>query len=155
MPIHIFVIVLNFELKDLITMVHGEPRFTFCFVHCPLNTDSIQRFVNYVPYFSRLWVIYRTQCLPYVAKYRCTFRFVLKSTSTSVILSFLPSTANMATKFVLFTFVFLPFSSALYFHIGETERKCFIEEIPDETMVVGMWTIKLRHLLLVILIVAK
>jgi len=27
--------------------------------------------------------------------------------------------------------------SGLYFHIGETERKCFIEEIPDETMVVG------------------
>lgn len=24
---------------------------------------------------------------------------------------------------------------ALYFHIAETERKCFIEEIPDETMV--------------------
>lgn len=29
--------------------------------------------------------------------------------------------------------------SALYFHIGETEKKCFIEEIPDETMVVGMF----------------
>ena len=26
---------------------------------------------------------------------------------------------------------------SLYFHIGETERKCFIEEIPDETMVTG------------------
>lgn len=25
----------------------------------------------------------------------------------------------------------------LYFHIGETERKCFIEEVPDETLVVG------------------
>lgn len=25
----------------------------------------------------------------------------------------------------------------LYFHIGETERKCFIEEIPDETTVIG------------------
>lgn len=25
----------------------------------------------------------------------------------------------------------------LYFHLGETERKCFIEEIPDETMVIG------------------
>ena len=31
----------------------------------------------------------------------------------------------------------LPLSSGLYFHIGETERKCFIEEIPDETMVTG------------------
>lgn len=28
-------------------------------------------------------------------------------------------------------------SSALYFHISETERKCFIEEIPDETLVLG------------------
>lgn len=28
-------------------------------------------------------------------------------------------------------------SCGLYFHIGETEKKCFIEEIPDETMVIG------------------
>uniref|UniRef100_V9KCZ6 Transmembrane emp24 domain-containing protein 9-like protein n=2 Tax=Callorhinchus milii TaxID=7868 RepID=V9KCZ6_CALMI len=27
--------------------------------------------------------------------------------------------------------------AGLYFHIGETEKKCFIEEIPDETMVIG------------------
>jgi hypothetical protein len=32
----------------------------------------------------------------------------------------------------------LPLASPLYFHIAETERKCFIEEIPDETMVIGM-----------------
>lgn len=25
----------------------------------------------------------------------------------------------------------------LYFHISETERKCFIEEVPDETTVIG------------------
>ena len=25
----------------------------------------------------------------------------------------------------------------LYFHIGETEKKCFIEDIPDDTLVVG------------------
>lgn len=31
-------------------------------------------------------------------------------------------------------------SLALYFHIGETEKKCFIEEIPDETMVIGELT---------------
>lgn len=34
-------------------------------------------------------------------------------------------------------------ASGLYFHIGETEKKCFIEEIPDETMVVGTFC-KLR-----------
>lgn len=28
-------------------------------------------------------------------------------------------------------------SAGLYFHIRETEQKCFIEEVPDETMVVG------------------
>lgn len=31
----------------------------------------------------------------------------------------------------------IPSASALYFHLGETEKKCFMEEIPDETMVVG------------------
>ncbi|KAH9415115.1 transmembrane p24 trafficking protein eclair [Dermatophagoides pteronyssinus] len=32
---------------------------------------------------------------------------------------------------------------ALYFHIGETERKCFIEEVPDETLVVGNYKCQL------------
>lgn len=27
--------------------------------------------------------------------------------------------------------------AGLYFHINEGETKCFIEEVPDETMVVG------------------
>lgn len=27
--------------------------------------------------------------------------------------------------------------NGLYFHIGETEQKCFIEEVPSETMIVG------------------
>jgi len=31
----------------------------------------------------------------------------------------------------------------LYFHIGETERKCFIEEIPDSTMVTGKYKLQL------------
>lgn len=34
-------------------------------------------------------------------------------------------------------------TSGLYFHIAEAERKCFIEEIPDETTVLGMITILL------------
>ncbi|XP_075922455.1 transmembrane emp24 domain-containing protein 4 isoform X2 [Petromyzon marinus] len=34
-------------------------------------------------------------------------------------------------------------STALYFHIGETEKKCFIEEIPDETMVIGNYKTQL------------
>jgi len=38
--------------------------------------------------------------------------------------------------FVVFLSV-LCLSSGLYFHIGETEKKCFIEDIPDDTMVVG------------------
>ncbi|KAL3276891.1 hypothetical protein HHI36_012262 [Cryptolaemus montrouzieri] len=32
---------------------------------------------------------------------------------------------------------------ALYFHIGETERKCFIEDIPDETNVVVNYKVEL------------
>ncbi|XP_022920595.1 transmembrane emp24 domain-containing protein eca [Onthophagus taurus] len=32
---------------------------------------------------------------------------------------------------------------ALYFHIGETERKCFIEEIPDETKVIVNYKVEL------------
>ncbi|XP_049813341.1 transmembrane emp24 domain-containing protein eca-like [Schistocerca nitens] len=31
----------------------------------------------------------------------------------------------------------------LYFHIGETERKCFIEEIPDETTVIVNYKVEL------------
>ncbi|XP_062871226.1 transmembrane emp24 domain-containing protein 4 isoform X1 [Trichomycterus rosablanca] len=34
-------------------------------------------------------------------------------------------------------------SKALYFHIAETEKKCFIEEIPDETMVIGKYKTQL------------
>ena len=37
----------------------------------------------------------------------------------------------------------LPLASPLYFHIAETERKCFIEEIPDETMVTGNYKVQL------------
>ena len=46
----------------------------------------------------------------------------------------------MASSTVIISLIFLSISScvsALYFHIGETEKKCFIEDIPDETMVVG------------------
>lgn len=41
--------------------------------------------------------------------------------------------------FVVLVYVLLPvdFTDGLYFHMGETEKKCFIEEIPDETMVTG------------------
>ncbi|MGH0162045.1 UNVERIFIED_CONTAM: hypothetical protein FKN15_070482 [Acipenser sinensis] len=37
----------------------------------------------------------------------------------------------------------LSLTRALYFHIGETEKKCFIEEIPDETMVIGKYRTQL------------
>ncbi|XP_003383896.1 PREDICTED: transmembrane emp24 domain-containing protein eca-like [Amphimedon queenslandica] len=32
---------------------------------------------------------------------------------------------------------------SLYFHISETEHKCFIEEVPGETMIVGKYKIQL------------
>jgi len=34
--------------------------------------------------------------------------------------------------------------NGLYFHIGETERKCFIEEIPDDTTVIGIYRVELH-----------
>lgn len=48
--------------------------------------------------------------------------------------------ATMVSKkdtLALFALAFIVQCNALYFHIGETERKCFIEEIPDETTVLG------------------
>lgn len=45
---------------------------------------------------------------------------------------------------VNFILVFLCSScSSLYFHMGETEKKCFIEEIPDETMITGKYRTQL------------
>lgn len=38
---------------------------------------------------------------------------------------------------VILVFFGLDLAQGLYFHMGETEKKCFIEEIPDETMVIG------------------
>ncbi|XP_024240956.1 transmembrane emp24 domain-containing protein 4 isoform X2 [Oncorhynchus tshawytscha] len=44
---------------------------------------------------------------------------------------------------IIILFAWLSPSYALYFHIGETEKKCFIEEIPDETMVIGKYRTQL------------
>uniref|UniRef100_A0A0A9Z5L2 Transmembrane emp24 domain-containing protein eca n=1 Tax=Lygus hesperus TaxID=30085 RepID=A0A0A9Z5L2_LYGHE len=43
-----------------------------------------------------------------------------------------------------FSLVLLHLSSALYFHIGETERKCFIEEIPDDTTVLVNYKVEIH-----------
>lgn len=34
-------------------------------------------------------------------------------------------------------------SSTLFFHIAETEKKCFIEEIPDDTLVIAKYKVEL------------
>nr|XP_031545161.1 transmembrane emp24 domain-containing protein 9 isoform X1 [Vicugna pacos] len=44
---------------------------------------------------------------------------------------------------LLLLLLFAARGGALYFHIGETEKKCFIEEIPDETMVIGNYRTQL------------
>nr|QBH73347.1 glycoprotein 25l [Franklinothrips vespiformis] len=44
---------------------------------------------------------------------------------------------------LLFFLLCISSCSALYFHIGETERKCFIEEIPDETTVIVNYKVEL------------
>ncbi|XP_033988590.1 transmembrane emp24 domain-containing protein 9-like [Trematomus bernacchii] len=47
----------------------------------------------------------------------------------------------------LLTVVLLNFSftfvSSLYFHMGDTERKCFMEKIPNETMLMGNYGTRL------------
>jgi len=40
-------------------------------------------------------------------------------------------------------FLWVGLAEGLYFHIAETERKCFIEEIPSETMVTGNYKVQL------------
>lgn len=45
--------------------------------------------------------------------------------------------ASYWVKSLLAIFLTVHFANGLYFHMGETEKKCFIEEIPDETMVIG------------------
>ncbi|XP_018328392.1 transmembrane emp24 domain-containing protein eca [Agrilus planipennis] len=51
---------------------------------------------------------------------------------------------NLITVLELVFFIGLfQLSSALYFHIGETERKCFIEEIPDDTNVIVNYKVEL------------
>lgn len=44
---------------------------------------------------------------------------------------------------VLLLIIYSSISSSLYFHIAETEKKCFVEEIPDETLVTGNYKIQL------------
>merc|ERR1711971_621084 len=50
---------------------------------------------------------------------------------------------TIGTACILTFLVVIPISNGLYFHIAETERKCFIEEIPDETMVTGNYKVQL------------
>ncbi|XP_041476474.1 transmembrane emp24 domain-containing protein 4-like [Lytechinus pictus] len=50
--------------------------------------------------------------------------------------------ARIILSLILFILAIVP-AWSLYFHIGETEKKCFIEEIPDETMVIGNYKIQI------------
>lgn len=50
---------------------------------------------------------------------------------------------NKAQMFCLLVRGLIVNCSGLYFHIGETERKCFIEEIPDETTVIVNYIVEL------------
>ncbi len=38
---------------------------------------------------------------------------------------------------LLFSLALVHSGAGLYFHLHETENKCFLEEIPSETMIVG------------------
>ena len=37
----------------------------------------------------------------------------------------------------------LAFASGLFFHINEGEQKCFLEEVPDDTMIVGIYKVEM------------
>lgn len=57
------------------------------------------------------------------------------------------------TKFFAFTLSLIFFVSinvfrvdGIYFHIRETESKCFIEEVPEDTMIVGQLNVFLGTL---------
>ena len=63
----------------------------------------------------------------WVFKLRLTWRAPCTQRSMAVV-------AWLAVSLVFFR---LDLAHGLYFHMGETEKKCFIEEIPDETMVIG------------------
>ncbi|KAJ7370365.1 Transmembrane emp24 domain-containing protein 4 [Desmophyllum pertusum] len=51
--------------------------------------------------------------------------------------------AVLAWFALILVFFRLDLAHGLYFHMGETEKKCFIEEIPDETMVIGKYKTQL------------
>lgn len=46
---------------------------------------------------------------------------------------------NMNLIYLVCFILFIHSTSALYFHIGEREKKCFIEELPEDTMVIGKY----------------
>jgi len=50
--------------------------------------------------------------------------------------------SSAATTLLLVATLCVSLTHALYFHIRETERKCFIEEVPDETLVVGKYKVQ-------------
>ncbi|XP_067938373.1 transmembrane emp24 domain-containing protein eca-like [Watersipora subatra] len=55
--------------------------------------------------------------------------------------------SKMSNSIMLSKLIFLLCSlssvSSLYFHIQETEKKCFIEEIPEQTMVTGNYKVEM------------
>lgn len=42
----------------------------------------------------------------------------------------------------LFLAVLINFASALYFEINERDKKCFIEELPDDTQMIGKYLVQ-------------
>lgn len=54
--------------------------------------------------------------------------------------SYIPSLSILA----FLTFYIVSQSDALYFHIGETDKRCFIEEVPDETLLLMHYKLQLH-----------
>ena len=49
-------------------------------------------------------------------------------------------------KSLVFVVALVGLCRGLYFHIGETEQKCFMEEVPAETMIVGEFFSSLKYI---------
>nr|CAG8530371.1 8100_t:CDS:2 [Entrophospora candida] len=55
------------------------------------------------------------------------------------IILFKKKSVSFTTIFFIFTILFIRSSSPLYFYLEGSEQKCFIEELPKDTLVVGTY----------------
>ena len=55
----------------------------------------------------------------------------------------IPRNLYVLLSSIVCSICFLNFCQGVYFHIGETEKRCFIEEVPDETLLLINYKLQL------------